>query len=667
MPYYISKTNVLPNSVPDDSRLGEVRHLNQHFRFPGYETLEEWEARAAHIRERVLVSLGLFPLPEKTPLNAEVFGRIERDDYSIEKIHFESYPGFLCTGNLYRPLNDGPNPGVLCPHGHWGEGRLGHEAEINNSVLARMIGLARMGYVAFSWDMIGYNDSLQFPHTDDYHLPELWGINSMGLHLWNSIRAVDFIQSLPDVDPDNIGCTGASGGGTQTFMLTAVDERIKVSAPVNMISNHMQGGCLCENAPGLRRDIINTEIGSLMAPRPMILVSATGDWTKNTPEEEYQDVRNAYKLYDADDKLECVRFDAPHNYNLDSREAVYTFLNRWLSGNSDKKVKEADYEVESKEDLLVFPEGKLPDRFRNGDEVLSDLLESRRCRAAQKPGNEDELTEIQNQLRTALTHTLDVAEPGSEEVVAVNRGEAEHGDHVMEKLLIGRKGKGDQIPALLLSPKKKKSGAAGVMLVHESGKSALFDSETGEPGPELQAILSKRMFVLAIDTFLTGEFLQQGIQTGRNIASVTHWSTYNRSDHSERIQDILTAAAYFSSREELSAVHLVGLGKAGIWGLFAKSLSTAISRAALDMNGIDATDETPWLDDLFIPGLLHAGGIEGACTLIAPQPLMLLNAGNVRAEQIVSAYALNGKEQLLRIREEEVTPQAIANYLMSNQ
>ncbi|MDA1138272.1 MAG: hypothetical protein O3B01_06785 [Planctomycetota bacterium] len=666
MPYYIAKTNVLPTSVPNDSRLGQVRHLNQHFKFPGYSTLEEWESRAAHIRERILVSLGLFPMPEKTPLNAEVFGRIERDDYSIEKVHFESYPGFLCTGNLYRPLNDGPNPGVLCPHGHWAQGRLGHEAEINNSVLARMIGLARMGYVAFSWDMVGYIDSLQFPHTDDYHLAELWGIHSMGLHLWNSIRATDFIEALPDVDPNNLACTGASGGGTQTFMLTAIDERIKVSAPVNMISNHMQGGCLCENSPGLRRDIINTEIGSLMAPRPMIMVSATGDWTKNTPEEEYLDVRSTYKLYDAEDKLECVRFDAPHNYNLNSREAVYTFFSKWVSGKTGE-VKEADYEVESREDLLVFPDGKLPEKFKSGDELLSDLLETRRVRASQTLKSKDELVALQKQLRIAFAHTLDVAEPTSEAVVVVKRGEVEHDDYLMEKLLLGRKGKGDQIPALFLSPVKKKSGAAGIVLVHESGKSALFNPESGEPGPELQAILSKRMYVLAIDPFLTGEFQQPGIQSGRNLASVTHWSTYNRPDHSERIQDILTAAAYLSSREEPSEVHLVGLGKAGIWGLFAKSLSTTISRAALDLNGIDTSDEKPWLDDLFIPGLLHAGGIEGACTLIAPQPLMLMNAGNIGKDRIASAYALAGKEQLLRIREDEVTPQAIANYLMSNQ
>jgi hypothetical protein len=175
------------------------------------------------------------------------------------------------------------------------------------------------------------------------------------------------------------------------------------------------------------------------------------------------------------------------------------------------------------------------------------------------------------------------------------------------------------------------------------------------------------MYVLAIDPFLTGEFQQPGIQTGRNLASVTHWSTYNRSDHSERIQDILTAAAYLSSREEPDAVHLVGLGKAGISGLFAKSLSTTISRAALDLNGIDTSDETPWLDDLFIPGLLQAGGIEGACTLIAPQPMMLMNAGNIGKARIESAYDAKGQGQLLRIREDDVTPQAIANYLMSNQ
>ncbi len=142
--------------------------------------------------------------------------------------------------------------------------------------------------------------------------------------------ALDFLESLPYVQRDAIGATGASGGGTQVFLLAAVDERVAVAAPVNMISLHMQGGCLCENQPGLRLDTNNVEIAATIAPRPLLMVSATGDWTTNTMQREYPAVRALYALRGAADRVHGVQFDAPHNYNRDSREAVYAWMARWL-------------------------------------------------------------------------------------------------------------------------------------------------------------------------------------------------------------------------------------------------------------------------------------------------------------------------------------------------
>ena len=271
-------------------------------------------------------------MPEKTPLNAHVFGRIEREDYTIEKVYFEAYPGFFTTGNLYRPKGmKGPFPGIVSPHGHWGRGRL--ENSEAGSVPGRCINFAKQGHVIFSYDMVGRCDSgEQIDHAYGGEREALWGLSLMALQLWNGVRAVDFLETLPDVDADRIGCTGASGGGTQTFMLTAIDDRIKVSAPVNMISAHMQGGCLCENAPNLRVDISNIEIGALMAPKPLLLVSATGDWTRNTPTVESPAIRSIYAHFGAEDKVHEVQIDADHNYNKDSREAVYAWFGQMVSG-----------------------------------------------------------------------------------------------------------------------------------------------------------------------------------------------------------------------------------------------------------------------------------------------------------------------------------------------
>ena len=210
-----------------------------------------------------------------------VFGEIKRNDYIVEGLLREP-PGFLVTGNLYRPIGDGPFPAVLAPHGHWAYGRL--ENTTLNSVPGRAINLARQGFVVFTYDMIGYDDSRQLPHTFGGKRETLWGLSLAGLQLWNSIRSLDFLQSLPYVQRDALAVTGESGGGTQTFLLAAVDDRVKVAVPVNMISLHMQGGCLCENPPALRLDTTNVEIAATIAPRPLLMISATGDWTANTLE-----------------------------------------------------------------------------------------------------------------------------------------------------------------------------------------------------------------------------------------------------------------------------------------------------------------------------------------------------------------------------------------------
>src|SRR5204863_8899448 len=291
-------------------------------------SLGEWESRAAYLREHILASAGLLPAPEKTPLCPQIVGERRHPDYSVAKVSFESLPGFYVTGNLYRPIGAGPFPAVLTPHGHWPYGRLEHTAIM--SVPARAISLARLGFVVFSYDMIGYNDSRQLTHEFGGRRESLWGLSLGGLQLWNAIRALDFLETLPYVRRDGFGVTGESGGGTQTFLLAAVDARVAVAAPVNMISLHMQGGCLCENMPGLRLDTNNVEIAATIAPRPLLMVSATGDWTAETLEVEYPAMQRLYALLGAGANVKAVRFVAEHNYNKDSREAMYAWMARWL-------------------------------------------------------------------------------------------------------------------------------------------------------------------------------------------------------------------------------------------------------------------------------------------------------------------------------------------------
>lgn len=326
---------------------------------PQYQSAGAWKTRAAYLREHILASAGLLPMPERTALHPVVFGELKHEDYTVSKVYFESLPGFLVTGNLYRPIGQGPFPAILSAHGHWAYGRLENTSLV--SAPGRAINLARQGFVVFTYDMIGYNDSRQLSHTFGGPRENLWGLSLAGLQLWNSLRSVDFLEGLPYVRRDAIGMTGESGGGTQTFLLAAVDDRIAVAAPVNMISLHMQGGCLCENPPGLRLDTTNVEIAASIAPRPLLMVSATGDWTANTMESEFPAVRSLYTLSGAADRVHAVRVQAEHNYNRESREAMYAWMARWLQkAPVDVKRPERAFTPDPLNALLVFHERALP-------------------------------------------------------------------------------------------------------------------------------------------------------------------------------------------------------------------------------------------------------------------------------------------------------------------
>lgn len=363
----------------------QFRTLNDRYPAPQAVTLAGWEARAAMLRERVLASAGLLPLPPRSPLNAVLFDEQVHGDYRVAKVYFESLPGFYVTGNLYRPPGDGPFPAVLSPHGHWAYGRLENSALVSGP--GRAITLARRGFVVFTHDMVGYNDSRQLPHTFGGRRERLWGLSLAGLQLWNGMRALDFLESLSCVRRGAIGVTGESGGGTQTFLLAAADPRVAVAVPVNMISLHMQGGCLCENPPGLRIDTTNVEIAATIAPRPLLMVSATGDWTKDTLEQEFPAVRRLYQLVGAADRVEAVRFEAEHNYNKESRTAMYTWMARWLQrdGAEAPAEPERSFTPDSLPSLLVFHGRPLPANAVTASALVSGWIDNARQQLATTP------------------------------------------------------------------------------------------------------------------------------------------------------------------------------------------------------------------------------------------------------------------------------------------
>ncbi len=665
--------SVLLASIPSDNfaqelpktdrRLAEIRHLDLTYDFAGYRSREEWLGRAAQLKKQVLASAGLWPAPPKLPIKATIFGKVDRNDHTVEKVYFESYPGFYVTGNLYRPKTvTGKIPAVLCPHGHWAYGRL--ESQQLNSGPARAASFARQGYVAFSYDMVGYNDSAAISHRfapghreNVVDRETLWSVNLLGLQLWNSIRSVDFLLTLPEVDPERIACTGESGGGTQTFLLMAVDDRIKLSAPVNMVSFLMQGGSLCENSPNLRIDTNNVEIASVMAPRPMMLVSATGDWTKNTMSSEYPAVRNIYRLFNAEDKVMAVQMDAPHNYNQPSREAVYGWFAHWLTGRTENgPIKERSGGVAAIPDLLVFFGRQRPDNELNEARLTESLIEAGKKQLDEmQPRNAASLERFREQFGDTFRYSLMAEFPDPGNIISGEAQTSMLGGVIKKDLVISRRDKSDRVSVTLYRSSSKQATNSLVALVTaEPG-----EGTTGGVSPDtdnLIALLNKAGHSV---------LLVRGFPGGRRIPDkIRFFTTYNRTDEANRVQDVLTAIAYLKSQNPGARLSVIATGQAGLWALLARAIAPSIDRMVVDVTEFDSTSDEAFVKYMPIPGIRRAGDFATAATIAPLTPLLLHNTGNkFRAERIESVYKAFGKAEDFKAQPAKLSNSELAAYV----
>jgi dienelactone hydrolase len=584
-----------------DARNADIRTVTTHLPLPEFTSLKAWEQRKAFLRNQILVSAGLSPMPEKTPLHAQVFGKVEEKDYTIEKVLIETLPGFYLGGNLYRPRNGrAKHPGILNPQGHWPYGRLENEPLYSGPSLG--ISLARQGYVVFAYDMVGYTDTIQLPHRFGSSEQRLWSFGPLGLQLWNSIRSLDFLVSLDDVDASRLGATGASGGGTQTFLLTAVDDRVQFASPVNMVSAIMQGGDLCENAPGLRLETSNVEIAAMFAPKPMLLVSATGDWTHNVPKEEYPAIKRIYDLYAKGDQVEVVQIDQVHNFNQPSREAVYRFFAKQNPGLSDnRELTEHDLSVPMLQDMEVLSNRTLPANALD----LEGVFRSWQGMAQAQNNQIQDTAFLREQLRQTLAveFTRDVNDELKGQSIVLSR--------------IARK---DRVPGIWIEGHRKTA-----IVIDPKGSAAALQSDL------VGRLRKEERRILILDVFQIGaakapregdspngsasKLANDGDDEARADAEAGYpkFLTFNVSDDAARVQDIVTAIGWVSRGG--GDIDVFATGDAALWSIFAAAAANyPVSLHLEDVPKL--TSDADYLQHFNVPGILRAGGVTLAEKLV---------------------------------------------------
>ncbi|MCX7605054.1 MAG: dienelactone hydrolase family protein [Bryobacteraceae bacterium] len=529
--------------------------------------------RRIELRRQILVSAGLYPLRPRPPVPVHRFGKLAKGPYVVEKIALETLPGFVVGANLYLPARlERPAPAVLVAHGHWKYGRT-HHAE-DYSVPALCANLAAQGYVVLAWDMVGYGDTHQLPHEFGSSPDELaWLFSPFSLQLWNAIRALDFIESLPEVNRSLIGMTGTSGGGTQTYLLAAIDERIRAAAPGGMVSASFQGDDVCEMAPGLRIDTNNVELTSLIAPRNLMLVAATGDWTRETPRVELPAIRSVYALYGQARRASAAMIDAGHNSNRQSREAVYAFFHRVLARRSwlaPAPAENPSLPLPSREELLIG------DAIRQvARAAAADVLAEWRKMAIERTASmKDE------ELRERFAALFHVSLPAQVTTPSATN-----------ELLLLRTDTGTPVRVRWASPPSPEAPRYEIALSPEG----LACGDCLKL-PEGQGPVPAR---LVVEVFRANAPLPP-FDLER--------ATFHRSHLAERVQDILTAAAYVAPFAGGRPVELNCHGNARSWCL----LAAAVAREDCPLEAATLLRD-PFPDRLAellaSPGIAYAGGV----------------------------------------------------------
>lgn len=683
-----------------DPRLQLPKDLNGHFPFRVPDSSEDWALRRDELKQRVLVANGLWPMPKKTPLNSVIFGKSTREGFTVEKVYFESLPGHFVTGLLFRPEENASEagqgnvkrPGVLSPHGHGGRQYEYSDSQMKQAMetggeflpmsgrfpkLARCAHLARMGCVVFIFDMLGYEDSQQISYELAHRYkavrPNMEGLQNygffsgqaegrlhsvMGLQTWNAIRALDFLESLPDVDSSRLAVTGGSGGGTQTILLGAIDDRPIASFPNGMVSTSMQGGCTCENCSLLRIGTGNVELAALFAPKPQGMTAAK-DWTVDMMTDGYPELKQLYSMLGQPDHVLCEPLlQFPHNYNAVTRKIMYQFMKQHLQLDEDAPVDEVDWQPLLEKEHVVWDEDHpAPPSGIDYERKLMKQLANRD--AAEMFDHVPTQEQLPRYLQTVRAGWETIIGRDIEDIGEISRAKSwktQHDGYLVVGDLLTEEIVAEQLPVVSVYPTSGPWNEEVVLWFSGQGKVALFPD--GQLHADAQKLIDAGYAVVSADLFGQGEFASnEGVTTNplvknplvknpRPFAGYTFG--YNDTVFARRVHDVLKLVKWVQTVERKpSAVHAIAIEGAGpVVAVAGAVTKDSLNSFAIDTEGFRFSALADWKHVDFLPGAIKYGDIPTVLAMCAEHdcwiggepslPAIVKTAGAVFRKQITA-------------------------------
>lgn len=316
-----------------------------------YADKASWEARKDSVKKEVRLRLGIDKLLPLCSEDAPEYGKIRKfDGYTVQNFRLKTVNGHTVCGSIYAPRSKGKHPLIICPNGHFSNGRYGKVQQ------QRLATLARMGAVCVDYDLWGWGESAEEVGSEAHQTPEAHVMQAL-----NGIRILDWMIQRKDVDTSRVGVNGGSGGGTQSVLLSVLDDRYTACCPVVSVSSWFDGGCPCESGMPIQLaggGTCNAELAAMFAPRPMMLVSDGNDWTSTTPELEYPYIQRIYGFYGKTDNVKNIHLPKEgHDFGPNKRNAVYKFFIDAF-GLDASKLDESKVTIENENALRFNPKTK---------------------------------------------------------------------------------------------------------------------------------------------------------------------------------------------------------------------------------------------------------------------------------------------------------------------